>query len=76
MFNNFETVRNTQNMSMNHDYETGVALSDSVNKTCVKRPLAENMISGWQKNLSISETMSPRYKVTMGRYQEVMVALS
>jgi len=26
---------------MNHDFETGVALSDSVNKTCVKRPLAD-----------------------------------
>jgi len=36
---------------MNHDYETGVALSDSVNKTCVKRPLQRNhddVISGWQ----------------------------
>jgi len=30
-----------RNVSMNHDYETGVALSDSVNKTCVKRSLAE-----------------------------------
>jgi len=39
--NNFETVRDTRNMSMNHDYKTGVALSDSVNKTCVKQPLAE-----------------------------------
>jgi len=38
MSNNSETVRNTRNVSMNHDYETGVALSDSVNKTCVKRP--------------------------------------
>jgi len=41
MSNNSETVRDTRNISMNHDYETGVALSDSVNKTCVKRPLAE-----------------------------------
>jgi len=41
MSNNSETVRETPNMSMNHDYETGVALSDSINKTCVKRPLAE-----------------------------------
>jgi len=29
-------------MSMNHDYDIGVALSDFVNTTCVKRPLAEN----------------------------------
>jgi len=36
--NNTETVGDTRNMSMNHDYETGVALSDSVIKTCVKRP--------------------------------------
>jgi len=46
MSNNSETVRDTQNMSMNHDYETGVALSDYVNKTCVKRPLAEK--SRWR----------------------------
>jgi len=26
-------------MSMIHDHETGIALSDSVNKTCVKFPL-------------------------------------
>jgi len=39
--NNSETVKDTRNMSINHEYETGVALSDSVNKTCVKRPLAE-----------------------------------
>jgi len=39
--NNFETVRDMQNMSTNHDYKTGVGLSDSVNKTRVKRPLAE-----------------------------------
>jgi len=37
--NNVETVRDTRYMSMNHDYETG--FSDSVNKNCVKRPLAE-----------------------------------
>jgi len=36
--NNSETARDTPNMSTNHDYETGVAFSDSVNKTCVKRP--------------------------------------
>jgi len=36
-----ETVRDTRNVSMNHDYETGVALSDSVYKTFVKSPLAE-----------------------------------
>jgi len=41
MSNNCETVRDTQNMSMNHDRETMVTLSDSVNKTCVKCPLEE-----------------------------------
>jgi len=41
MSNNSETVRDVRNMSMNHDYKTGVTLSDSFNKTCVKRPLAE-----------------------------------
>jgi len=46
MLNNFETVTDMRNMSMNHDYETGVALSDTVNKTCVKRPLAEK--SQWR----------------------------
>jgi len=43
MSNNFETVRDTPNMSMNPDYETEVALSESVNKTCVKRPLADKL---------------------------------
>jgi len=46
MSNNSETVRDTRNVSMNHDYETGVALSDSVNKTYVKRPLPEK--SRWR----------------------------
>jgi len=41
MSNNFKTVRDTRNLSMTHDYETGLVLSDSVNKTCVKRLLAE-----------------------------------
>jgi len=41
MSNNLETVRDTRNMSMNHDYESaGIALSDYVNKNCVKRSLA------------------------------------
>jgi len=48
MSNNSETVRDTRNVSMNHDYEIGVALSDSVNKTCVKRPLADK--SRWRHN--------------------------
>jgi len=38
MLNNFETVRDKRNMSMNHDYETGVALSDSLNKKLCKTP--------------------------------------
>jgi len=46
MPNNSETIRDTRNMSMNHDYENGVALSDSVNKTCVKRPLPKK--SRWR----------------------------
>jgi len=41
MSNNFETERDMRNMSMNRDYENGVALSDSVNKTRVKRPVGE-----------------------------------
>jgi len=41
MSNNSETVGDVRNVSMNHDYETGVALSDSINKTRVKCPLAE-----------------------------------
>jgi len=28
-------------MSINHNYETEVAVSYSVNKTCVKRPIAD-----------------------------------
>jgi len=43
MLNNSEMVWDTQIMSMHHDYETGVALSDSINKTCVKCPLAEKL---------------------------------
>jgi len=46
MSNNSETVRETKNVSMNHDYETVVALSDFVNKPCVKRPLTEK--SRWR----------------------------
>jgi len=41
MSNNFETVRDMRNMTMYHDYEAGVALSDFVNETCVKYPLAK-----------------------------------
>jgi len=65
MSNNFETVRDTRNMSVNHDYETEVALSDH-----------NDVISCGQLNLVISETMHPTQKVTMERYQEIMVALS
>jgi len=56
MSNNSETVRETRNMSMNHDYETGVALSDSVSNTCVKRPLAEE--SRWRH---FRLAIKPRY---------------
>jgi len=54
--NNSETVRDTRNMSMNHDKETGDALLDSVNKTFVKRPLAEK--SRWRH---IRLAIKPRY---------------
>jgi len=74
MSNNFETVRDTRNMSMNHDYETGVSLSESVNKTCVKRRLAEK--SRWRHVLLETEASQMKsYYVTMERYPEVMVAL-
>jgi len=56
MSNYSETVRDTRNVSMNHDYETGVALSDSVNKICVKCPLAEK--SRWRH---IRLAIKPRY---------------
>jgi len=36
--NNSETERDKGNMSINHDNETGVALSDAVNKTCGNAP--------------------------------------
>jgi len=38
MSNIFETVGDTRNVSMNDDNETGVALSDSINKTYLKGP--------------------------------------
>jgi len=41
MSNDFETVKDTRNKSIDHDYETRVSLSDSVRKICVKRRLAE-----------------------------------
>jgi len=56
MSNNSETVRDTRNVSIYLDYETGVALSESVNKTCVKRPLAEK--SRWRH---IRLAIKPRY---------------
>jgi len=56
MSNISETVRDTRNVSMNHDYETEVALSDFVNNTCVKRSLAEK--SRW---CHIRLAIKPRY---------------
>jgi len=56
MSNNSKTVRDTRNVSMNHDYETRVAVSDYVNKTCVKRPLAQK--SRWRH---IRLFIKPRY---------------
>jgi len=43
-------------MSMNHDYETGVALSDYVNKTFVKYPLVEK---SWWRHFWLA--LKPRY---------------
>jgi len=48
---------------MNHDYETGVALSDSFKKIVWNAPLRstnDDVISGLQQNLIISETMQRR----------------
>jgi len=56
MSNNFETVRDTRNMSKNDNYETEVALSDSGNKYCVNRPLEEDW--RWRH---IRLTIKPRY---------------
>jgi len=56
MSNNSDTVRDTRYVSMNRDYETGVALSDSVNKTSVKSPLAKK--SRWRP---IRLAIKPRY---------------
>jgi len=56
MSNSSETVRDARNVSMNHDYETGVALADSANKTCVKCPLAEK--SRWRQ---IRIAIKPRH---------------
>jgi len=56
MSNNFATVRDRRNMSMNHDYETWVALSDSVNKTCVKCLIAEK---SWWRHIRLA--VKPRY---------------
>jgi len=76
MSNNFKTVRDTRNMSMNHDCETGVALSDSVNKTCVKRPQAEK---SWWRHFRLA--IKPRYlenqkKIIKSYYGFIMVSLS
>jgi len=44
MLTNLETVSDARSMSMNHDYEAGVALSDPANKTCVKRPQVDKSL--------------------------------
>jgi len=62
---------------MDQYQEVIVAHSESVLKIRMKRPLADDyVISGCQQNLVISETMHPRYKITMERYHEIIVALS
>jgi len=60
-------------MSMNHDYETGVALSDSVNETSVKRFPAEkydDVIYVWQLNLVISKNHASQIKSYYGSVSE------
>jgi len=56
MSNNYEAVRDTRNMSKHHEYETGDALSDSVNKTFVNCTLAKK--SRWRY---IRLAKKPRY---------------
>jgi len=59
--------------------EVMVAISECLMLNSVKESWRRNhddVISGLQFNLVISETMHPRKKVTMERYQEVMVATS
>jgi len=41
-----------------------------------QQSIHDDVISGWQWNLVITKTMHPIWKVTVERYQEVMVAIS
>jgi len=55
-------------MSMNHDYDTGVALLESVKKKLCETQWwrsDDDVISGWQYNFVISETMHRSSNVSM-----------
>jgi len=57
--------------------EVGVALSESVLKFACSAPwwrTDDDVISGCQLNLVISETMHRRYKVAVDHFHEVLVA--
>jgi len=62
MSDNVETVRDTLTMSMNHDYKTRVALSDSANKTGVKRPLQEVIVALSESVIKIRAKRPPSAK--------------
>jgi len=74
MLINFESVRDTQNMSMNHDYETWVRFQIPSTKTSVEITMTSypvgNITSLTRKPCILDK------KVTMEHYQEVMVTLS
>jgi len=74
-----ETMHLWLTVARDHYQEVMVALSESVMKSSLSAPWQRNhddVISGLQWNLVISETMHPRRNVDMERYQEVMVARS
>jgi len=56
MSNNFETILYMRNMSINHDYKTGINLLDSVYKISVKRRPAKK--SRWRH---MQLAIKPRY---------------
>jgi len=66
-----ETVRDTRKVSMNHDYATGVVISDSVNKTCVKRTLEEK--SRWRHiRLAIKPCYLENHAYQIKRFYETL----
>jgi len=62
---------------MDYYHEVLVSLSVIKSVCCAPwRRTDDDVVSEWQKNLVISETMHDSYKVTMDHYQEVFVDLS